>query len=228
MKIHIVDTVEELKQYLGFHSDGQLLETDLDLIETECDLFDRKRLDAQVICTVSANCNGKCLDIGTSYGRSAFKLATNIKEGTVYTVNILPEQYETSAGELKTHLLSKEDIGTFYRQFDLKNIEQLYANTQTWEIPNYINELSVVFVDGAHDTDCVYTDTKKAYERIKAGGFILWHDFSPLFSSKYSWIYSVMRGVEKFLEEYNITAEIINLKNSWIGVLRKKINEEIF
>lgn len=223
MKIHIVETIEELKQHFGFQIDGDLIENDLDTVETECDLFNRKRLDAQVICTIAANSSGKCLDIGTSHGRSAFKIATNIKDGIVYTVNILPEQYEATAGELTTHLLSKEEIGSFYRQHDLKNIEQIYANTQTWEIPDYINNLSLVFVDGAHDSICVYTDTKKAYERIQEGGFILWHDFSPLFRSKYKWIDSVMNGVEKFLEDHRMGVEIVNLKNSWVGVLKKQV-----
>ena len=54
MKIKVVESIEELKRYLGLRRDGLLLETDLDLVETDCDHFGRKRRDAEVLCTLAA------------------------------------------------------------------------------------------------------------------------------------------------------------------------------
>ncbi|MBI4325698.1 MAG: DUF362 domain-containing protein, partial [Chloroflexi bacterium] len=222
MKVKVVESIEELKRLFGLQNDGVLLETDLDVVENDCELFGRKRRDAEVLCTLAANSRGNCLDLGTSHGRSAFKLATNLNgNGRVFTVNILPEQYDRSGGQLITHLLSKEEIGTFYRAHQLQNIEQIYANTARWTVPPEINDLAIVFVDAAHDTEMVYADTKRIYDRVRNGGFILWHDFSPFFRAKHGWIDAVMRGVEKFLTENQIEDEIVHLRNSWVGILQK-------
>jgi len=222
MKIRVVDTVGELKEVFDLERDGVILESDLNVIANECDLHERKHRDAEVLCTLAANSYGACLDLGTSYGRSAFKLATNLGDrGTVFTVNILPEQYDASGGQLITHLLTREEIGSYYRAHQLKNIQQIYANTAIWAVPTEIQDLAVVFVDAAHDADRVYEDTKNIYERIRPGGFICWHDFSPDRRAKYDWIDSVMRGVERFLAEAVPDAEILHLRHSWTGVLRK-------
>jgi glycosyltransferase involved in cell wall biosynthesis/predicted O-methyltransferase YrrM len=221
MNIKLVNNLIELNKYYQFFQLPLLAEDDLDVIETDCDLFERKRRDAESLCTVVANNLGNCLDIGTSHGRSAFKMATNLGEGTVYTVNVLPEQILIEE-EFVTHLLTREEIGSFYQKYNLKNIRQLYANTLNWDIPSFISNLSVVFVDGNHDTYAVYSDSKLAYDRLKEGGFILWHDFNPLLRSTYSWIEAAMKGVEKFLIEYEIETEIVSIRNSWVGIMQKK------
>lgn len=214
-------------KFYNFQSAPLLLEDDLDVVETECDLYERKRRDAESLCAVVANCSGKCLDIGTSHGRSAFKMSTNLKEGVVYTVNALPEQI-TSDEKMITHLLTREEIGSFYRSYHLSNIEQIYANTIGWNVPDYINNLSVAFVDGNHDTFAVYSDSKLAYDRLKDGGFILWHDFNPQLRSKYEWIDAAMTGIERFIDQYGIETEILNLQNSWIGIMQKRSAPTVF
>ena len=75
---------------LDLTHEGAILEPDIDAVENECELHQRKRRDAEALCTVARNANGPCLDLGTSHGRSAFKLATNVgPKHTVYTVNML-------------------------------------------------------------------------------------------------------------------------------------------
>lgn len=225
MKIKVVDTLSEFKAVLGLQSDGVLLEPDLDFIENETDIHGRKRRDAEVLSTLAANGAGKCLDIGTSHGRSAYKLATNFQNGRVYTVNLLPEQYDPR-GTKPTHLLVQNDIGIYFRERAIQNIEQIYANTLEWDIPGEISELWLAFIDGDHSYEVVYSDTVKVYDRVREGGFICWHDFSPFFRQRYDWIDMVMRAVERFFDEREIETEIVHLRNSWIGVLQKAAGGE--
>ncbi|MGE5406732.1 MAG: glycosyltransferase [Methanosarcina sp.] len=223
IKIRKFGDIASLSEYLGFARRGHILEENIDVMDHECDLFARKRHDAEVLTTVAANVKGKCFDIGTSFGASAYKLATNVPDsGVVYTVNILPEQFTADTGKLITHMISKEEIGAFFRERNIKNIVQLYANTITWQIPDELNDLDIVFVDGGHDAFTVYSDTKNIYDRVKEGGFILWHDFNPMLRNVHPWINEVMNGIERFLKELNITDEVLYLKDSWIGILRKK------
>lgn len=223
IKIRTFENISVLGQYLGFEKEGRILEENIDVMDHECDLFARKRHDAEVLTTVAANVEGKCFDIGTSFGGSAFKLATNVPDGgIVYTVNILPDQFTQDTGELITHMITKEQIGSFYRERGVKNVVQLYANTLTWQVPDELNDLDMVFVDGGHDAFTVYSDTKNIYNRIREGGYVLWHDFNPMLRHVHPWINEVMNGIERFLKEFNITSEIVYLKDSWIGILKKE------
>lgn len=222
MKIRVVDSIEELKRHFGLPCDGELLEPDLDVVENDTEVNGRKRRDAEVLCTLAANAIHNVLELGTSHGRGAFKLASNLSHGLVcHTVNILPEQHDASGGKMVTHLIDKDAIGSYYRERGLKNVEQLYANTARWEIPAHIRKLGMVFVDAAHDEENVYLDSKLVWDRIAPGGFIVWHDFSQ-FSRRFDWIDASMRGVERFLRDQGLLdLEVVNLRHSWCGVLRK-------
>jgi spore maturation protein CgeB len=230
IRIRVVQTIEEFKRHFGLSHDGVLLETDLDVVETECDLNERKRRDAEVLCTLAANAQGNVLELGTSHGRGAFKLATNLKNRwRVFTVNMLPEQLSAESGELLTHLLTREQIGSFYRPFELKNIDQIFIDTSAWDMPPEINALSLVFVDAAHDTERVAADSRLVFDRIGDGGFICWHDFSPDARARFDWIDASMRGVEKFLTAHGLDGEveIVHLRNSWTGVMRKPTGRRV-
>lgn len=222
MRVRTVETISELQRLLGLSHSGQLLEPDLDVVETDCDHHSRKRRDAEVLCTLAANLDGNCLDLGTSHGRSAYKLGTNLPAGhKIFTVNILPEQYDESGGKLITHLLTKDDIGCYYREAGLQNIEQHYANTAKWNIPEQIDHLAMAFIDAAHDEEMVYADSKLIYDRVAPGGYICWHDFNPGLRTKHHWIDDCMKGVERFLKEYGFAeTELIHLKDSWIAILK--------
>lgn len=222
MKIRIVETIEEFKRHFGLPCDGELLEPDLDIVEYDTEINGRKRRDAEVLCTLAANALDNVLELGTSHGRGAFKLATNLSHGLrCHTVNILPEQHDASGGKMVTHLINKDQIGSYYRERNVRNVEQLYANTARWEIPAHVRNLSMIFVDAAHDEENVYLDSKLVWDRLAPGGFIVWHDYSQLYRH-FDWIDASMRGVERFLREYGMDQlEVINLRHSWCGVLRK-------
>jgi hypothetical protein len=110
MTIRIIETLEEFQRHFGLSKKGVLLEEDLDVVEVDTDAHGRKRRDAEVLCTLAANSRTDVLELGTSQGRAAFKLASNLAPGLrCHTVNILPEQYDSSGGNMITHLTPKED-----------------------------------------------------------------------------------------------------------------------
>jgi spore maturation protein CgeB len=222
MNVRIVESIEDFKRVLGLSQSGILLENDLDVVEVDTDAHGRKRRDAEVLCTLAANSRTDVLELGTSQGRGAFKLSSNLAPGLrCHTVNILPEQYDLSGGKMITHLISKEDIGSFYRERGVQNVVQYYANTARWELPPQIQGVGMVFVDAAHDEENVYLDSKLVWDRIAPGGFLVWHDFSP-FCRHFDWILASMRGAERFVRDLGLeSTEIVNLRNSWCGVLRK-------
>ena len=222
MNVRIVESIADFERILGLARCGVLLEDDLDVVENDTELNNRKRRDAEVLCTLAANSRTDVLELGTSHGRGAFKLATNLPPLLrCHTVNILPDQHDSSGGKMVTHLIPQNDIGSYYRERGVGNVVQYFANTARWSIPPEIRDLGMVFVDAAHDEENVYQDSKLVWDRIAPGGFIVWHDFSQL-SRHFDWINASMRGVERFLREYGLESlEVLNLRHSWCGVLRK-------
>lgn len=228
MYIHTFETIDELRAALQLKNKGEIVEPDIDIVETECDLFGRRRRDAEVLSTIAANVSGNCLEFGTSYGRSTYEISMNIEaRGTIYTVNILPEQASEISGKLVTHFLGREEIGAYYRDRNARNVQQIYADTASWEPPRDMKGLKLAFIDAAHDSDLVYGDSVKAYSLLGDGGYIVWHDFNPELRQRYEWIDQSMAGVERFCAKFVPEAEILHLKNSWMGVLRKPVPHSV-
>ncbi|KAF0171856.1 MAG: hypothetical protein FD161_4219 [Limisphaerales bacterium] len=221
MRILTLPSIQEFQRHFKLAQPGVILEEDIDVVETDCDLHSRRRRDAEVLTTLAANLSAPCLDLGTSHGHSAFKLATNLQgRGIVHTVNLLPEQHQASSGQLVTHLLTKEQIGAFYRARGVAGINQIYADTCNWQMPAGLRDFGLVFVDAAHDTEAVFKDSLLVCDRVRPGGYLVWHDFNPGLRQKFGWIDAVMRGVELFFARKGIVPEIVHLENSWMGVWR--------
>jgi hypothetical protein len=90
-------------------------------------------------------------------------------------------------------------------------------------MPPAIDGIALVYVDGCHDRDYVYEDTRMILDRLTEGGFVLWHDFSPRYRVNHQWIDESMRGVARLVREKHITGPILNVKHSWIGIWRKPV-----
>jgi predicted O-methyltransferase YrrM len=105
MTIRIIETLEEFQRHFGLSKKGVLLEEGLDVVEVDTDAHGRKRRDAEVLCTLAANSRTDVFELGTSRGRGAFKLASNLAPGLqCHTVNILPERYDSSGGKMITYI----------------------------------------------------------------------------------------------------------------------------
>jgi hypothetical protein len=184
------------------------------------DVNKRRIRDAESLGTVVRNTNPSiCLEIGTAEGHSAALMATNAPDAQIYTINIPPEDMNSpEAGKLTTITLERERIGSYYRSRNLANITQILVNSAHWQ-PD-IGMIDVAFVDGCHDTNFVYNDTRKILSNTKAGSFILWHDFNLELALKYDWIHSVCLGVEKLISVKSIRGKIFHVKDSWVGIYR--------
>lgn len=186
------------------------------------DLNDRRIRDAEVLGASCCNGDPKILlEIGTSHGRTTALMAQNASDGTVYTVNIPPEEI-ADGGNNVTFAPSRDEIGKFYRDKGLTNVRQIIANTKNWE-PDF-SPIDVAFIDGCHDSDYVYNDTRKILKKCRPGSIILWHDFAPGLVKSYSWLGDVCRGVERLYSEGLISGRILHLQDSWIGLY--KVPEE--
>jgi predicted O-methyltransferase YrrM len=215
-----VNDLGELKKLFGWVEDPILNDETFFEFANQLDLNQRRIRDAQAIGATVRNTNPSiCLDIGTAEGHSAALMAVNAPQAQIYTINIPPEEIISGeGGVLTTIAMERERIGSYYRSKRLTNIAQILANTSKWE-PD-IGSIDVAFVDGCHDTEFIFNDTKKALSCARSGAFILWHDFNLELWNKYNWIHEVCQGVEMLLEQGLITGNIFHLRDSWVGIYR--------
>ena len=222
MEIVQFETIEEMMGALEMFREGFIIEDDIFECVDFTDENDRSLHDAQVLTTLAANAGGNCFEVGTSLGRGTYKMATNIVDlgGVVYTLNAVADQ---TSGQFVTHKLTKEEIGSYLREHGIENFVQYYGDSKTWNISKKVNGVSLVYIDGCHDEDYVYSDSSRFFPKLKSGGIIAWHDFSPVFEGdpRAYWITSCMAGVRRFCEENGIKT-VYHLKNSWTGFAIKE------
>ena len=184
------------------------------------DVNERRLRDTESIATVMRNAKPRvALEIGTSTGMGTVLMAVNAPESQIFTVNIPPEEILSGAGGKATTIaLEKSEIGKLYRERGLKNITQIYANTATWK-PD-IGQIEFAFIDGCHDKEFVYNDTRKVLHSAKPGCFVLWHDFNLDLVDKHEWIGEVCLGVEKLFRRGLIKGRVYHIRDSWVGIYR--------
>lgn len=213
-----VRNLEYLKKAMGW-SENPVLEDELiHTFQYLEDLNDRRVRDAEVLGAACCNETPQILlEIGTSHGRTTAMMARNASNGIVYTVNIPPEEI-AEGGTNITFAPSREEIGKYYREKGFTNVRQIFANTKSWE-PDF-GPIDVAFIDGCHDADFVYNDTRKILKKCRPGSLILWHDFAPELMGTYHWISDVCRGIERLYDEGVISGRILHLQDSWVGIYR--------
>jgi predicted O-methyltransferase YrrM len=178
-----VRDLPRLKKAMGWSEDPILEGAHLHGFDYLVDLNDRRLRDAEALGVACRNGDSKLLmEIGTGLGYSTALMARNAPQARVLTVNIPPEEIATG-GKNTPFAPRREQIGSYYRELGLANVEQIYANTAVWEPP--VDGIDVAFIDGCHDADFVYNDTVKILRHMRPGGVVLWHDFNPSLARVY-------------------------------------------
>jgi len=210
------NTIGDFMRYMKWTGHPIILQEHMEERGVITDINDRRRIDAEIISVVCKNANPRnCLEIGTSLGVSTARMAVNAPQATIFTVNIPPEEY-AEGGTFKTHKLEHNEIGSFYRQKKIGNIEQIFANTATWE-PD-LPPIDIAFIDGSHDKKFVFNDSCKVIRTLNKYAYVLWHDFNPDLEKRFEWIHSVMTGIERLYRSGILSGDLFHIRNSWICI----------
>jgi predicted O-methyltransferase YrrM len=125
----------------------------------------------------------KVFEIGTFDGRTARNLAAAIPEmGRVYTLDLPAAMVDETAFKLargEDAFVKKPGSGSqFAGTAEESKIEQLLCDSATFDFRPYTGMMDMVFIDGSHAYDYVWSDSTAALTLLKAeGGLIFWHDY---------------------------------------------------
>lgn len=140
-------------------------------------------------------------EIGTNRGRTAWTVAKNNPELTIYTLD-LPDQGAVDEVALD---LNESDRDFFVEQWDrgeafagrpeAERITQLWGDSARFDFAPFEGAIDVVFVDGAHSYSYVKNDTEAAFRMLSERGAVVWDDYPRI------------PGVYRLLEELARTLE---------------------
>lgn len=123
----------------------------------------------------------KAVEIGTFDGRSTLAIAANLPEGgMVHTLNLPPDylaRHPEQADSVDAQLSSRVESGYRWRDSPLAGrIRQHFGDSRQFDFTTLF-PAQLFFIDGAHDTATVLSDSRNALRGIDRGhGAILWAD----------------------------------------------------
>lgn len=150
----------------------------------------------------------RIFEFGTYIGRTTFHLTFASPNARVFTLNLPPEKDSRIAPYL----------GSYFKGTDREaRIELILTDSREFDASEYKQSMDMVFVDGDHNYEMIGNDTKKAFELLKPGGTIVWHDFA-----------AKSPGVLKFFEEFSASTPVFRIKNTCLVVYIDGVDVEKF
>jgi glycosyltransferase involved in cell wall biosynthesis/predicted O-methyltransferase YrrM len=129
------------------------------------------KVDMLYVCAIAKHLQArKIFEFGTYQGRTSYHLTYASEGAQVTTLNLPPEADPRYAPYL----------GSYFRGTEREAfVAQLLGDSRQLDTTPHRQQFDVVFVDGDHSYDVVKNDTEKAFELLRPGGAILWHDYAP-------------------------------------------------
>ncbi|WP_299157315.1 glycosyltransferase [Accumulibacter sp.] len=140
----------------------------------------------------------KMFEFGTYMGRTTFHLAHNNPAGQVFTLNLPPEHDPRYAPYLGVLFKGREEEA---------RITQVHSDSREFDTTPYRQQFDFVFVDGDHSYELVKNDTRKAFELLKPGGVIMWHDYAPKSD-----------GLVRFFKEFSQDTPLFRIRSTCLLV----------
>lgn len=141
-----------------------------------------------VLCSIARLERARTVfEIGTSLGVTAFNLALNLPEDRVlFTLDLavveagqasIETAHEVSISDRKMIFAARQSRRFLGSAIEVK-VKQLYGDSATFDYGPYKGQCDIVFVDGAHSLAYVAGDRDAAFQLVRPGGLVLWHDYN--------------------------------------------------
>ncbi len=161
---------------------------DKDLIDEIKGFLDKEEGMRLYETALEASQSGPCLEIGSYCGKSAIYLGSACREnnGILFSIDhhrgseeqqpgeeyFDPDLFDKDSGLINTFNYFQKAIqtsGLFETVVPIVSHSDIVA--RLWSTP-----LSLVFIDGGHSYEAVYTDYKRWSKHLTPGGYLLIHD----------------------------------------------------
>ena len=132
----------------------------------------------------------RIFEIGTFRGVTALAMALNAPTGSkLVTLDLPPElppekvaeSYYTKSPSSGFHKMARERVdrrvGVLLEDYSGDcRVQQVFGDAATFDFGSYA-PIDLFFVDGCHEYEGALRDTLNAWQCLKPGGLIVWHDY---------------------------------------------------
>jgi predicted O-methyltransferase YrrM len=157
------------------------------------------KVDMLYVCAIARHIGARRIfEFGTYQGRTTYHLTFAADGAHVTTLNLAPAADPRYAPHL----------GRYFRGTDREAfITQVYCDSREFDTTPHRRQFDFVFVDGDHSYEVVENDTMKAFELLRPGGVIVWHDYAPKSA-----------GLVRFFRDFTQTRPLFRIKRTCLLV----------
>tara|TARA_Y100000590_G_scaffold347793_1_gene398545 strand:+ start:1787 stop:2572 length:786 start_codon:yes stop_codon:yes gene_type:complete len=154
-------------------------------------------------------------EFGTCSGKTTSLMALNSPEdANIVTLTLNPDQAKNLNLDGKDNKVSIRNIinESKYDKFIFsgkdfeKKIKVIFMDSREFNVEKYLNKFDLIFIDGGHTYSLIENDSIKAFQMLKSGGIILWHDYVPGKTSD--------KDVVKYLNKISKDKKIFHIENT--------------
>ena len=157
----------------------------------------------------------RVLEIGTALGHMTANLTRwTDEEARVFTIDLVRGMSRAAPGaaEQQVEVPGHADWGRFANHFGTAHKAFfITADSMTYDFGR-IAPLDFAFIDGGHDFEHVLNDSRKVYEALAPGGWMVWHDFD----SPVPWV-----KVREAIERSGFSEPVVHVQGTEVAFLQK-------
>ncbi|MCP4246658.1 MAG: hypothetical protein GY778_06385 [bacterium] len=126
----------------------------------------------------------RTFEIGTFRGSKTALIAMNTPDAArIFTLDLpLTELIPDRITDKHLIEISSKRVGECFRStpWNESKITQLYGNSETFDFSPYYESMDFVVIDASHSRRYVFGDTMQAFQMVRPGGVLLWHDYESM------------------------------------------------
>jgi predicted O-methyltransferase YrrM len=118
----------------------------------------------------------RIFEFGTFDGRTTLHLALNCPDdGAVYTMDVVDGAFDFGPD---AKYMEEINVGQYFKETAVNSkITRITADSTAFDFSPYAKSMDLIFVDAGHSYDVVMHDSRRAFEMVRPGGVIIWHDY---------------------------------------------------
>ena len=176
-----------------------------------------READTRTVLTLLVHARPRrVLEVGTALGHMTANLTRwTGDDAEIYTIDIVQGMAKAAPGASaqQVEIPGRGDWGRFADHFgQAHKVFFITADTMRYDFGR-LAPLDFVFIDGGHDFEHVQNDSRKSYDALAPGGWLVWHDFN----SPVPWV-----KVREAIEGMGFAEPVVHVEGTEVAFLRKR------
>jgi hypothetical protein len=176
-------------------------------------------LESWILCNLAKPAK-LIFEFGTATGKTTYLMARSAPQAKIVTLTLAPDQVDLGQhgkGDDAASIRAAKRESAFqtfvYSGSDVEpRIDQRFGDSKVFDESPYAGAVDLIFLDGDHTESYVRTDTHKALNMLRPGGWLLWHDYRGRHTAP---------GVWRYLNQLAGTLDLVHIQGTAIVAYRK-------